>query len=740
MTWRAATAAEARAAIARAWLEARGGDTLGRIVLRPHQRSAAARLRHMLAEHGGALLADPVGLGKTFTALAAVRDMGRVLVIAPAALRPMWTDALASAATTADFVSYQALSRGRVRLPAHDIVIADEAHHMRNPGTRRYRAVARHCDGASVLLLSATPIHNRADDLRAQLALFLGRRAWVTPEHELARYVVRREDPDLGSTPGPRDLPRVDRVRWLDTSDDSRILQAVMQLPPPVAAADGGDGGILVALSLVRQWASSRAALESALRTRLAQADALFEAFATERYPTRAQLRAWCYADGALQLAFPQIATDNPIPDHQTLIDDASHHIRAVRGLLDDLNREPDPDDARANALRAVLDAHPESRVVVFAEFAATVRALFARMVRYGGIAMLSGRGGMVSGGRLTRRDVLAQFSPHQRQNVHPSRRIRMLITTDLFSEGVNLQEANVVVHADLPWSPARCEQRVGRVRRLGSRYSEVFAYALRPPASADLLLRLEERLRHKISIAARAIGVGGTIMPRLFAEPTVEAPRSLLADAELSALLERWWRALPEGSPRSPMVAAARADIRGFIAVVDWGDGPTIVARINRDIRSGGDEVLPAARCADGDDVPLDPTIAEEELRRLIQWCEHREALAFIELPDGNPDVARRRLLRRIETITRRTPRHLRSRYVPMAREARRAAALAYGAGAEEVLAELAEANMPDGAWLKAVRTFAQLHARYVRGAPPTVKALLLLVPTSSPPAADPP
>ncbi|MGH7689279.1 MAG: helicase-related protein, partial [Gemmatimonadaceae bacterium] len=98
-----------------------------------------------------------------------------------------------------------------------------------------------------------------------------------------------------------------------------------------------------------------------------------------------------------------------------------------------------------------------------------------------------------------------APARPRRTPHAH---RVTMLITTDLLSEGVNLQEANVVVHADLPWSPARAEQRVGRVRRLTSPHDRVFVYAFRPPASADHLLHLERRLRHKIALAARAVGI----------------------------------------------------------------------------------------------------------------------------------------------------------------------------------------------------------------------------------------
>jgi superfamily II DNA or RNA helicase len=729
-----------RALIARAWLGSRGVETIGSVVLHSHQRAAASRLSAMIRNHGGAMLADPVGLGKTYTALAVARDARQLLVVAPAALRPMWADALTSTGMRADFVSYQGLSRGRAPAAWPDFVIADEAHHLRNPTTSRYRAMARLCAAAPVLLLSATPVHNRTDDLRAQLALFLGQQAWALPDIQLSRHVVKREAVDAAAPGDSMQLPGLAAARWLETGDDEDVLRAIMQLPPPVPVADGGDGGALIALSLVRQWASSRAALESALRARLAQSQALLEAFAAGRYPTREQLRAWCYADGALQLALPQLASDNAIPDRLSIADDADRHAAALRALLGQLRGGVDPDDARAAALEGVLRAHSGSRIVVFAEFAATVKALYSRLMPRGEIAMLSGRGGFVAGGRVTRRELLAQFCPGTGAPGRPSRRVRMLITTDLLSEGVNLQEANVIVHADLPWSPARCEQRVGRVRRLASRHEEVFVYALRPPALADNLLRLQQRLRDKIAAASRAVGVQGTIMPRLFADPAADAPAALRDDSELTSALERWMRPTPKSTDPAPAVAAVVAPATGFIAAVDWGEGPAVVADVGSGISSAFDVVLPAVREAHGAAGGAPDELVQSTLARLAGWCDDRASMKPFDGTDTAQALARRRLIRRIDAIASRSPRYLRSRYAPMAREARRAATATFGAGAEEVLAELAEARMPDEAWLNAVRTFASLHSRGRRAEAPTIRALLLLVPTSSPAAADPP
>ncbi|OYV73925.1 MAG: hypothetical protein B7Z72_01405, partial [Gemmatimonadetes bacterium 21-71-4] len=107
MNYTLVEASTARAHIAHAWLGTHGQETVGTITLHAHQRAAAGRLRSLLADTRGAMLADAVGLGKTYTALAVARDAARLVIVAPASLRAMWREALAAAGATATFVSFQ---------------------------------------------------------------------------------------------------------------------------------------------------------------------------------------------------------------------------------------------------------------------------------------------------------------------------------------------------------------------------------------------------------------------------------------------------------------------------------------------------------------------------------------------------------------------------------------------------------------------------------------------------------
>ena len=99
----------------------------------------------MIERNGGAMLAEPVGVGKTYTALAAAVRLGatRVVVAAPASLREMWTAAMRECELEAVLLTHEALSRGAAPAVEPDLVIVDESHRLRNPATRRYAIAGR---------------------------------------------------------------------------------------------------------------------------------------------------------------------------------------------------------------------------------------------------------------------------------------------------------------------------------------------------------------------------------------------------------------------------------------------------------------------------------------------------------------------------------------------------------------------------------------------------------------------
>lgn len=480
--------------------EKRAVHDLRHVQLFPHQVDAVYRAREAIARFGGALLADDVGAGKTFVAIAIASQYSRPVVLAPAALKPMWTHAMAQTATALPFHSLESLGRGRPPPTGHDLVIIDEAHHVRNPATKRYAATQRAVMGARVLLASATPVHNVARDLDALLALFLRADAADLDGEARARVIIRSAT--SATTPAvhvyaPQPVP-----------DDKRVINAIQRLPSPTRPSDGGDAPALLRISLMRAWCSSAAALDAMLVRAVHSAAALADALRSGRTLTRRELAAWSLEDGQLAFAelFGVVARSG---DTARALSHAESHLKSLRALRMRVHGAGAVDDERARLLASVYREHSPTPMLACAHYAATVTMLWRRLRGVPGVALLTSHGARIASGTISRDDALRRFAPraHGSRAPHARERISLLLATDLVSEGLNLQDAGVVVHLDLPWTAARMAQRVGRAARIGSAHNVVRVHSIAPPRAAAALLALERRIRAKRALGERLVG-----------------------------------------------------------------------------------------------------------------------------------------------------------------------------------------------------------------------------------------
>lgn len=102
-------------------------------------------------------------------------------------------------------------------------------------------------------------------------------------------------------------------------------------------------------------------------------------------------------------------------------------------------------------------------------------------------------------------RDVItANFDPNDKEAKDD---LKILITTDVLAEGINLHRSNVIINYDLPWNPTRVLQRAGRVNRLGSKFSKVFIFNFFPTTQSDKHLGLEVNITNKIQMFHDILG-----------------------------------------------------------------------------------------------------------------------------------------------------------------------------------------------------------------------------------------
>jgi superfamily II DNA or RNA helicase len=702
--------------------------TVGSISLQPHQISAAARLQAALEQFGGALLCDDVGMGKTYVATAIAQEYARRLVVVPAALTPMWRDALTATETVAEIVTFESLSRADAddlrshrrtgpEQESYDLIVVDEAHHARNPATNRYFALASLARGARVLLLSATPIHNRRADLVSLLALFLGSRARSMTSAELALCVVRREHGQLERS---LIIPAVSALTHHHLSDNPGVVEDLMKLPLPIPVRDGGLGGVLIGRGLVHQWASSEAALHEAVRRRIARATALCASLEAGTYPTARELETWTYGDGVLQLGFPELLSA-PTADHAELLDAVRAHLRALGEFRARFSSGTALDEERARIVADIRESRSGSKIVAFAQYSETVSILFRRLAAAGRVAMLTSHGARVAGGALTRAEAIGRFAPHASHfpPPGPAEAIDLLLTTDLLSEGVNLQDAAVVVHLDIPWTLARMEQRVGRVARMGSRHERVDVHVLRPPRSASAVLDTEMIVQRKWTIARGSVG---TSQPDPLAEAApvgnaASASDSLVESSpakteRLRSILQNWIAG--DGADGSDaIVATVDASSSGFVAAISLKEaehsstsslgGPQLLVGIADRVSTDIDAQIKACGCAGIKEIPTDTTDAEHAVRAIERWCTHESASAAAGV-GASRFVRRKQITSRIDSAIQSAPPHLRSARSAIAALARKVATTQQCAAVERELDSLLHSELLPDEWLRAI------------------------------------
>jgi hypothetical protein len=496
--------------------------------LAPHQIPAAERLSAIIRRHGGALLADEVGLGKSYVALAvALARQEPFALVVPAVLVSQWRDLLNRfGQQEVPIITHESLSKHPYRPlppPTAPFVVVDEAHRFRNPETNRYRALARLVVGSRVLLVTATPIHNSVADLLHLLRLFLRDHALAALGVPSLRNAARREaDRSLAQAAVARVIVARSRERVQSGYDGGPVSMVfprtttetvragpasdplITELASGVAALKGGGGAApLLRLMLLRRLGSSLAAFRAALTRHDAYLDLAMGAAAEGRALSPREFQR-CFpraAESDIQLVLFPLLLDDAHGAAQFVAD------RRIVARLRDLLGRAATGDPKADALQELLGARP-AKTIVFTDAQPTARHLL-KCIRHRRVAAVFGHAGRFAAGEAPRQEVLRAFAPRAQGASRPAPALEtdVLIATDLLSEGLNLQDAERVVHYDLPWSPARLAQRVGRIDRLGSPHRAISTVTFLPPPSLARALEIEERLARK----AGAQQVGGT-------------------------------------------------------------------------------------------------------------------------------------------------------------------------------------------------------------------------------------
>lgn len=581
---------------------------LGRsaVDLAEFQEDSVKKARRILARYDGVLVADSVGLGKTWIGKKLLEDFAyhrrqKAVVVCPASLRDMWHRELSTATIAGQVVGMEELGRSGFdasRYGDADVILVDESHNFRNDKANRYAALdeivqrnggrGREGERKKLILLSATPINNDLYDIANQIRLFTQNQPDYFREAGIgdfnayfrrARRIAKQEDSSAGivlfnlleevmvrnTRPYIKAAYPNATIKGKPVTFPERRLHTVSY---DLGATYGGIydevAAAIEALTLApykleayrkkssitdeqaHEWEAGREmALVGIFKTRfLKRLESSVEAFrlSLKRALTFEETYRDYLLDGKIvsskdfQKAMRFLARDEEddlaagsLADELDSVDEAKEYIESLPSVnLNDyelrrLNHDVEADigmlkqlykrtenlatkDGKLAHLKELLAKDLKGKkVLIFSSFKDTSRYLHRRLIEDS--KWLKAAGSPVvrridSGNHPDERGrILWHFAPlGSGREETPDQTIDILISTDVLSEGQNLQDCGALINFDLTWNPIRLVQRNGRIDRIGSPHAEIGIYNLFPEAELEALLHLVERLTSRIS------------------------------------------------------------------------------------------------------------------------------------------------------------------------------------------------------------------------------------------------
>jgi SNF2 family DNA or RNA helicase len=472
-------------------------------------RAAQIMLRRF---RGRGMFCDEVGLGKTIEAGLVLKEyltrniVQRVMVVTPAALVEQWREELAVkfglsafvTTTDAEFRSAgpdawerfplliaslatarRAEHRTRIAQIPYDLIVVDEAHHLKNRNSASWKFVNQ-LQHKYVLLLTATPVENNLNELYNLITL-LKPGQLKTPRQFRQQFVVSG-DPRLPKNRGQlRELLGDVMVRHTRS-------QVNIKLPPRQAST--------IRLHLSPEESAFYQVVSGYIRAALTASSSLpanptgvfgdeMEAEGELPSPPGKGLRQ---VDRFTLLTLQREIGSSPQAAEPTLRALAGRsRDDAQRGELLAFAEQTSQIQgwAKAEALGELLKTllhDPAEKVIVFTHFRRTLQRLVERLKGMGvSFVVYHGELDITS-----KNQAIADFEHHA----------QVLLSTEAAGEGRNLQFCRTMINFDIPWNPMRIEQRVGRIHRVGqNREVRIYNLSARGTVEDYLLEILDQKL-----------------------------------------------------------------------------------------------------------------------------------------------------------------------------------------------------------------------------------------------------
>lgn len=160
--------------------------------------------------------------------------------------------------------------------------------------------------------------------------------------------------------------------------------------------------------------------------------------------------------------------------------------------------------DQKLNELEKLLsNTHKDEKIIIFTQYSDTATYIYKQLEKRG-IKNIE----KVTGATKNSTSIVERFSPiSNKADIEKENELRILIATDVLSEGQNLQDAHIIVNYDLPWAIIRLIQRAGRVDRIDQSSEKIYCYSFFPADEVEKIISLRTRLNERINENAGIVG-----------------------------------------------------------------------------------------------------------------------------------------------------------------------------------------------------------------------------------------
>ena len=569
------------------------------------QEDAVKRIYSRLKTYNGVLVADSVGLGKTWIAKKVIEDFGfyqrrKFLVICPASVDELlWRPALKDIGVSENIIHQEELGREdfsfeslekELNLKLKDIalIVVDESHNFRNSNTNRFENLFTLIEKASelskpkILLLTATPMNNSYWDFYFQLMLITQYNKSIFSKEGIFDLEKLFKKADRGNTKPLNDILQIISIRRTrqyikDNYPDAeykdkegnlvkikfpnrelfeinyslnetyqglyyKIAEKIekelklayyrLEEYRTVGEIDKMALGRMKALAgilqiiLLKRLESSIEAFRKSIQHQIDFLNTFKEFFNKGKVLKKKFYDKYiAYLEEEIDGEFQSSEELNKDLESINLfefdkdkflahLDSDIETFGSIKKLIESIDEES---DAKLRELKnKLIDLKDIGKILLFSSYADTIDYIYDSITKdkvfiekFGKkIAKLTG-----SCSANKRKETIEKFLNAD---------IDILLSTDILSEGQNLQKARIVINYDLHWNPVRMIQRAGRIDRIGSPHSSIYIHNFYPEKELESLLELVKILQGKIEMIDETIGLdasvlGETINPKVF-------------------------------------------------------------------------------------------------------------------------------------------------------------------------------------------------------------------------------